>query len=280
MLSSGYKKTKPGSYFVPIEELAELQKDRDIETSLRNALYNKQLEVYYQPICTATGFRPVAAEALLRVKEGDLQGMSPQVYIPVAEQTGMIREIGLFVFEEACRFLSENKSRLHGIGYIEVNVSIYQLFEDISAQFDAIREKYGIDVKQINLELTETASTNDTPEVIETITKLHLRGYNLSLDDFGTGYSNLVRLLKGHYYNIKIDKSLLWDSDKSKASAKMLEDLTGVLRGLGYNIIQDGVETKEQLQRVTEAGCNLIQGFYFSKALPEKQFLEYLQNNK
>ena len=102
-------------------------------------------------------------------------------------------------------------------------------------------------------------------------------GYTFSLDDYGTGYSNLARLIESDYTSVKIDKSLLWGGEKSPETASLLRNMIRIIRGLDMNVIQEGVETREQLERVVKAGCNLVQGYYFSKPLPEKEFIAYLE---
>ena len=106
---------------------------------------------------------------------------------------------------------------------------------------------------------------------------LRTMGYTFSLDDFGTGYSNLVQLIRSSYKNVKMDKSLLWDAERNENTARLLDSLIHVIRSLGYNVIQEGVETPAQLDRTVASGGNLIQGYYFSRPLPERDFTAYLE---
>ena len=133
-----------------------------------------------------------------------------------------------------------------------------------------------MDAHRINLEVTETASFRAAGVVSEAMERLRALGYSFSLDDFGTGYSNLHRVIHGAYANIKIDKSLLWDAEKNARSAGLLDGLTATIRRLGYHVVQEGVETKAQLERVTACGCDLIQGYLFSPPVQEDAFLQYL----
>ncbi len=277
LLSYSIHGESAGSRLVAFDEIAAVRRDRAIETALRRAMEQNLLRVWFQPIWSATEKRTVAAEALLRVDDDMLRGISPEVYIPIAEQTGMIREIGLFVFEEVCRFLRDNERLSPGLEYVELNLSVYQfLYADLVECFEEIRTRYGVDVGKINLEVTETASIRSVSAVNETMERLRALGYSFSLDDFGTGYSNLHRVINGEYANIKIDKSLLWDAEKNSHSAGLLDGLTGVIRRLGYHVVQEGVETLAQLERVTGCGCDLIQGYLFSPPVPEDAFLRYL----
>ena len=275
IVSSYYKKDKVGSYSVPFEELYELIKANSYETALKDAISGNKLTLFYQPIWSTKEKKVVSAEALLRINSKELKALSPEVYIPVAEKTGLIKDIGLFVFEEVCRFLKDERLKETGIRYVELNLSIYQfMYSDLVDRFEEIRKNYGIDSSQINLEITETATELDSSEIIETLKEFRDLGYSLSLDDFGTGYSNFMRMIGTNYQNIKIDKSILWNLSKDEEDSKMLSNLIHFIKSLGSDIIQEGVETKEQLDLVTKCGCNYIQGYYFSKPVPKDEFFE------
>jgi EAL domain-containing protein (putative c-di-GMP-specific phosphodiesterase class I)/GGDEF domain-containing protein len=278
LVSLGYTKLKPGSYSVPFEEIVGMMKSSSYEAALRKAINENKLMVKYQPIWSTKEKRTVSAEALLRVDCDELKNLSPEVYIPVAEKTGLIREIGLFVLEDVCRFLNEERIKGSAIQYVELNLSVYQfMFDDLVDSFEEIRKKYNIESKQINLEVTETAMTFEGSKVSETLEKFKKLGYTLSLDDFGTGYSNLIRMITSDYRNIKIDKSILWNVAKDSNDHELLESLVGFIKSMGSDIIQEGVETKEQLDLVTKCGCDYIQGFYFSKPILKEDFFEYIE---
>ena len=271
---------KGGTRMISYDEISAFWQIRRIERELRDAVANGKLRVWYQPIWSVEEGRTVAAEALLRIDSEMLRSVSPDVYVPIAEQCGVIREIGLFVFEDVCRFLRDSGVLEKKLAYIDVNLSVHQfLFDDLSVRFEAIREQYGIPRGAINLEITETASMQ-TPAVEAALRTLREIGYHLSLDDFGTGYSNLVQLIRTNYKNVKIDKSLLWDGDHNENAARLLDDLIRVIRSLGCNVVQEGVETPAQLERCASSGANLIQGYYFSRPIPEQEFLDYLKRGE
>lgn len=281
LLTSGYQKTVAGSQLVTFGELLASRRNRRIEQALRDAVEDHSMRVWYQPIWSVEERRTVAAEALLRIDSDELRGLSPEVYIPVAEQCGIIRDIGLFVFEDVCRFLHEGHADRLGISYIEINLSVNQfMYDDLSARFEEIRTRYGIASDKLNLEITESASINEAPAVEKTMNRLRTKGYTFSLDDFGTGYSNLTQLISSSYKNIKIDKSLLWDADSNETTAQLLDSMIRLIRSMGCNVVQEGVETPEQLRRTENSGGNLIQGYYFSRPLPEKDFVAYLEREK
>ncbi|MBE7004600.1 MAG: EAL domain-containing protein [Ruminococcaceae bacterium] len=267
-----------GTRRVSVAELSAQLRDHRVEALLRRAVEEHRLRVWYQPIWSSEAQRTVAAEALLRVEDDELRKISPEEYIPIAEKTGLIREIGLFVFEEVCRFLRFERDRLQGLEYIELNLSIYQfMYGDLVSRFEEIRRHFGVSVDKLNLEITESASTRETPAITEALERLRALGYTLSLDDFGTGYSNLMQLISSSYKNVKIDKSLLWDAEHNPTTAELLESLIRVIRSLGCNVVQEGVETEAQLGYATDSGSNLIQGYYFSRPVPQETFLGYLK---
>ena len=235
----------------------------------------------YQPIWSVQEGRTVSAEALLRADEGPLAELSPEIYIPIAEKSGLIKDIGLFVFESACRFLCDERVKKGPIQFIELNLSTYQfLYGDLVERFEEIRQRYGVPAKQLNLEITETAGALGRKEVVDALERFRNLGYTLSLDDFGTGYSNFVRMIKLQFENIKIDKSILWDLAKDEAGVSILRNLMLFIKNQGSSIVQEGVETKEQLELVKQCGCDYVQGFYFASALTEEQLFEYLDNEE
>ncbi len=262
-------------------ELYFITRRAQVEEALKRALSEGRFEVYYQPIWDAKKDRIVSAEALLRLNDPVLGRLSPDELIPIAERNGMIVEIGLVVFEEVCAFLADKRvQRLH-LDYIEVNLSIYQLIMGNTLdRFREIMKKYDIEPEQINLEITETASINASSSPISVINEMKNAGFTFSLDDYGTGYSNLTYIISMDFLNIKSDKGLLWDADKNRNSRMLLGDTIRMLRRLGVNVIQEGVETKYQLDFVLEAGANLIQGFYFSQPLRPDAFVDYVERFK
>lgn len=279
LLSVDFEDMWHGNHIIPFEELSVFQEHVSIEIALRSALNNNELSVYYQPIWSVEEQKTVAAEALLRVDNDKLRMLSPQIYIPIAEKCGLIDEIGYFVFEDVCKTLAKEEIKNSSIQFIELNLSVYQFSNDnLISRFEKIRKKYNVPVEKINLEITETAMTEGAIETIEKMDKLLALGYEFSLDDFGTGYSNIVRLINSKYKNIKVDKTILWNAEKDEKTAQLMRGIIKVIRGLGYNMVQEGVESKEILERVIKAGCNYIQGYYFSRPVPYPDFVKYLES--
>ncbi len=279
LLLWGYQETRPGSLLVTHDELAALKRKLAVEDALRRALDKGSLQIWYQPIWSAENGTIVSAEALTRLFDDELGPISPDEFIPVAEKTGMIHELGAFAFGEVCRVLREHRLREKGIRYLEVNLSLYQLLQEgVLEKLEQCRSDNGVDAAQINLEITESVSSDETPAVRELLQHLEALGYTFSLDDYGTGYSNLARLIESRYANVKIDKSLLWGGEKNLSAGKLLRNMIRIIRSLDMNVVQEGVETREQLERVVNAGCNLVQGYYISKPLREAEFIAFLDS--
>lgn len=248
-----------------------------IKKAIQKAIKNQSFKVYYQPIFSNKEGRINSAEALVRLFDDELGYISPEEFIPIAEEDGSILKIGGFVLESVCKLMKENDIRSKGIEYIEVNVSVIECMKhNMASKVAGLINRYGLEPSQINLEITETAAMN-SPEVVG-INMFHLVDYgvNFSLDDYGSGYSNINYLVGLPFNLIKVDKNIVWASFANDKAGIALASSIAMIRRLDYKIVAEGIETKEQADKLTEMGCDFLQGFYFSKPLPEKEFLEYI----
>ena len=271
-----------------IEELtgeALDKRDREIKIlqCVRNALKNEGFEIYYQPILEEETGHYASAEALLRMRDtvsGSGEFISPAVFIPLAEQNGLIIPIGEYVFEHVCRFYTDYHLEEMGVRYIEVNLSPIQCMQqDLTLRLQAIMRKYGISPDHINLEITETANSSDRYVMQRNIKSLLNRGMSFSLDDFGTGFSNIDHLARLPVTLIKFDKSLIDDAMADENSKIILSSLMQMLKGLRYRCVCEGIETEEMYRMVRDMGCDYYQGFLFSKPIPEGDYIEFLKKN-
>lgn len=257
-------------------EIAAIRHSIGIDKCIERVLANNGIEVYYQPIWNSETKSICACEALMRVYDSELGFVPPSSLVPLAEKNGTIRDIDRIVFESVCAFIRDYQPQRYGIRYIEVNLSMYDMLSHgLAESFSSIAEKYGVPVSMLNIEFTETCSNEQSRIFEETKKKLSREGFSFSLDDFGTEYSNMGRLFNNDFVNIKLDKSLLWESDQDENTRTMLASLIRMICRMGCNALQEGVETREQLEFVTSNGCNLVQGYYFSKPLPAEKFLRY-----
>ena len=255
-----------------------------IERLIDKALRNRSFQVYYQPIWSLGTCKVNSAEALCRLTDDEYGFIPPDEFIPVAERNGAILEIGQFVFDEVCRFYQEGRLKSLGIDYIEVNLSVVQcMSKNLKKMFDETLNKYGLDAKCINLEITESASTQNNKILFDTIEVLTESGFKFSLDDYGTGYSNITYMYEMPFSIIKIDKSILWKAKDPKTGEEQknaliyLENTIRMLKDMDYSVLVEGVETLEQKMLLEELGCDYFQGYYFSKPVRERVFTDYLR---
>lgn len=203
--------------------------------------------------------------------------MRPDILVATAERCGLIGAADLQVLEKVCRFIHDCRPQDHGLKYVEINISVGEMLgANLARDYTDMLHRYGVPVEMISIEFLETLR-NDDSEVFQQAKKSLLdAGFAFSLDDFGTEFSNMGRLFNNNFTNIKIDKSLLWDADKDPNSRELLASLTKMIEKMHFVPLQEGVETKAQLTFVTQHDCRLIQGYYFSKALPAPEFMNYL----
>lgn len=254
-----------------------------VEKLLQYAVKNNGLEVYYQPIYSTVKKKFVSAEALVRLKDKDTLGfISPEIFIPMAERMGLISDLGNTVFENVCRFAAQNDIKQYGVEYIEVNISAVQSVDiSLPDRLHDCMSRYGISSDFFNLEITETAAVEAGELLDLNMSRLKSMGCGFSMDDFGTGYSNLSQMANTGFDIIKLDKSLIWPcfEGNSKKPITILNSCIAMINGLGISIVAEGVETKEQVDLLTEKGVEYLQGYYFSKPMNEHDYLNFVQNN-
>ena len=261
---------------------AEMDIDRPkrelrIRKLLNDAVDHKGFEVFYQPIYSVTENRIISAEALVRLKDQSMGYISPEEFIPIAEKSGMIMQIGEFVFETVCRFIQEKQLTDYGLHYIEINLSVVQCMqENLAERLTEIMKKYHVAPSQINLEITETAAAHS--DMLENNIKiLHKQGIEFSLDDYGSGYSNTDYLFRFPFRIVKIDKTILWEAFKNEKAMIALRNTIRMIKELGLEIVVEGVENQEYVDYLTEQHCDYLQGYFYSKPIPDRDFLELLR---
>ena len=254
-----------------------------VERLLHNAVKNNGLEVYYQPIYSTSKKKCISAEALVRLKDRETLGfISPEVFVPMAERMGLISELGATVFESVCSFAERYNIRQYGVEYIEVNISAVQSVDIYLPDFlFQCMNNHGISSDFFNLEITETAAVEAGELLDLNMSRLKSMGCGFSMDDFGTGYSNLSQMANTGFDIIKLDKSLIWPcfEEDSAHARTILNSCISMINGLGVSIVAEGVETKEQVDMLTENGVEYLQGYYFAKPMNEQDYLKFLQDN-
>lgn len=246
-----------------------------VERALGKALNNDAIEIFYQPIYSTYAGRVTSAEALARIRDEELGLLMPDEFIPIAENNGSITRLGEQVFTKVCRFIQSRDMDALGLEYIEINLSPLQCRRFGTARrYIDIMHLYGVDPKYINLEITETGSTG-RDFTLDNLQELTEQGICFSLDDYGTGYSNLINTIHLPFTIIKIDKSIVWAYFDGQSS--ILELLIHHFKTLGKKVVAEGVETKQMSEALIGMDCHYLQGFLYSKPIPESDFIDYLE---
>ena len=271
-----YKSKQSGRNTVRVfedEMRAELDGRNWLEKALRDAVRDDALTLHYQVQVDAWG-RPIGAEALLRWTHPERGALSPAVFIPVAEETGLIEPIGRWVLATVCRQLAA-WARHDAMGdlTLAVNISARQ-FESDSIVDDILAEvrRTGAPVDKLKLEVTESLAFGDLESSIRKLHVLRAHGFNISLDDFGTGNSSLNYLTKLPLTQLKIDKSFVDELPASHRDAMVAQTIIAMGRGLGLDVIAEGVETAAQRDFLVAHGCHAFQGYLFGRPLPVREF--------
>lgn len=251
-----------------------------LDEIIEDALVHRRFSVYYQPIYSVREKRFASAEALLRLWDDEYGYISPGVLIQAAEQSGSIHRIGDYVMEEVCRFVASREFESLGIDFIEVNLSVAQCMrKNLADSILHIMHKYKIDASRINLEITETAASFSQISMRENLEKLSQVGVQFSLDDYGVGYSNIERVVELPLQIVKLDKSFVDGSDNEKMWIA-LRNTVHMMKELHMKIVVEGVESEELVDKLNQLECDYIQGFYYSKPIPKKEFIQFIKQKQ
>lgn len=268
--------------FVVLSDISESKDFRmrnDMDIIISRGISGHNFQMYYQPIYSFEKQRFTSAEALIRLIDEEYGFVSPAVFIPVAEQNGAIHQIGDFVIEEVCKFIASPSFKQLGVEYIEVNLSAVQCLEaNLAEKIDLILARYGVSPAQINLEITETSADYDPDITNRNIDKLVEKGFTFSLDDYGTGYSNIKRVVSLPLDIVKLDKTLVDEMDNDLMWI-VIRNTVGMLKRMKKKVLVEGVEQEKALEAFKKLGCDYIQGFFFSKPLPEKEFVRFINKS-
>jgi EAL domain-containing protein (putative c-di-GMP-specific phosphodiesterase class I) len=262
--------------------MTEVSHERlQMESYMRRALELKEFELYFQPIVNTNTGKVCSVEALLRWKNPSMGMVTPDRFIPLAEETGLIIPIGKWVLEEACRVAVGWPEIVGNDVGISVNVSPRQ-FRDpefIRIVMRALSDS-GLKPEHLELEITERLLLDNSIETPEILNQLDRAGVQLSVDDFGTGYSALSYLKSYPFDTLKIDKSFVQDVMKEPENASLVRAIINMAHSLGLNVIAEGVEEEEQTHFLKEEGCDFCQGYYYSRPVPAEEFAAWLKSNQ
>jgi diguanylate cyclase (GGDEF)-like protein/PAS domain S-box-containing protein len=251
-----------------------------LENRLRQALHLNQFEVHYQAKINLNSGRVIGAEALLRWRHPDMGYIPPDEFIPVAEETGLIREIGEWVLVHTCRDAKEWCDRGIDFGHVAVNLSGVQLqYDDFVASVRQVLNETGLDPRYLELEVTENFLMLDAQASARYLRNLQQLGLSIAIDDFGTGYSSLAHLTRFPINKLKIDRSFVNHLSQDVQSREISRTIISLGHTLGMQVVAEGIEQVEQLEILRQEGCDEGQGFYISKPVPKAAFLALIEED-
>ena len=256
------------------------RRESELMERIGSALIKDEFQVYFQGKYSVDDQRIVGYEVLARWFSTDHKPISPMVFIPVVEKAGLVDEFSSLIIMKAFNDFAKIQSRTKIKLTISLNISPLYLFKNELISFlEEGCKDYSISPEQVILEITEDVLINDYTEATKKIHELRNMGYKISLDDFGTGYSSLNYLNEFNIDELKIDKVFLRNIVENKRAQQIVKSLVDMATALGYKLVAEGVETKEQLDVVCELGCPVIQGFYFSKPIDCDSIIESLSEH-
>lgn len=258
----------------------KMREQAEIEEEMEMALHHREFSMYLQPQVRVEDGKICGAEALVRWEHPIKGVMMPAQFLPLFESNGFITRLDRFMWEEACRYLSQLKKR--GIDIpISVNVSRAHIGKsDLADVLFELTKKYDIEPQKLELEITENLFVDDVDELFDQMTELKKRGFRIQMDDFGSGYSSLNMLRKAPVDTLKIDRFFLDEIMSTSRGKIIVEASVKMAKQLGLTVIAEGVETEEQLEFLRTSGCDIAQGFLFSRPVQINEFEEFMEEHK
>lgn len=271
----------PNSYFFFSKEMNSETEDRLVlERDLRRAIENKEFILHYQPQVDLKSGGILGWEALVRWQHPERGMVSPGLFIPIAEDSGLIVQIGEWVLEEALRQWVIWNEKGFPQTSMAVNLSAVQFQrENLAARVEALLRENGVPPARLELELTETVIMQDVKQADNVLSQLSMIGAQLAIDDFGTGYSSLNYLKRFPVDRLKIDQSFVRDMTSDYDDSEIARAIINLGHSLGMEVVSEGVETEAQLNLLREQGCDVVQGFLFARPMPADQAEEYMRTH-
>lgn len=276
------KQAGKNSYELFVKSMNVAAKRRlELESNLRNAIHNNELTLHYQPQVELQSGQIVGVEALLRWHSPSLGAVSPVEFIPIAEETGLISEIGEWVLRQACTQARQWQQQGLSDIRIAVNLSVRQFArQNLDTLVSQVLKDSGLPVHCLELEITENMLMDDVEGAEATLHRLKALGVCLAIDDFGTGYSSLSYLKRFPIDRLKIDRSFITHVTTDHGDASVAQAIVAVAHNLGLSVTAEGVEEASQLAFLKQLRCEEVQGFYFSKPLPAQQLADLLRDRQ
>ena len=251
----------------------KLLREKAIADVMETALAEEQFIVYLQPKYNLADNRMVGAEALVRWIHPEWGFMSPGEFIPLFEKNGFIPCLDRYVWEKVYVYLHNWQEKGYPVVPVSVNVSRADVYQShLVDTLSGMVQKYGIDPACLHLEITESAYTENPDQIISTVEELHRRGFVIEMDDFGSGYSSLNMLSQMTLDILKLDMKFIQNELAKPVDQSILNDIISMAHRMRLRVVAEGVETKEQAERLQAVGCDYVQGYYFARPMPVKEF--------
>lgn len=259
----------------------KLLKEKAITDAMEKALENGEFLVYYQPKYSLNDDRMSGAEALVRWVHPEWGFMNPGEFIPLFEKNGFIPRLDKYIWEQVCIKLREWKEKGYGLLPVSVNISradVYHL--DLADTLLTITQKYGVNPELLHLEITESAYADNPNQIIATVDNLRKLGFIVEMDDFGSGYSSLNMLNQMEIDVLKLDMEFIRNEMTKPSNQSILRFVVGMAHWMNLSVVAEGVESKAQVDRLREIGCDYVQGYYFAKPMPVNEFEDLFKKQK
>ncbi|MEA2110963.1 MAG: EAL domain-containing protein [Campylobacterota bacterium] len=256
----------------------QVLRNMKLENALHGALDKGEMFLVFQPQHNIENGKLISAEVLIRWNSKEFGFVGPNEFIPIAEESGLIVELGEWVFRNACIAIRSYKVIYPDLRHLAVNVSSEQFIRyDIAKEFPRIAAEEGVDTSDIEIELTERSVMQQAEDGENVLDTLRTLGFKISIDDFGTGYSSMSYLKSLPIDVVKVDKSFIDGLPHDESDVAIVKAILALVQSLGYDTVAEGIEYKEQAEMLQELGCDIAQGYYYSKPLTHKDFLDYLE---
>lgn len=267
-------------YLIFTAQMEKNTNDRfKLENRLKMALANGEIEMHYQPILSTNG-RVKGCEALMRWGNPVIGKVPPDVFIPIAEESGEIHQLGAFALNQALIILKKWKKRFGDEFFMSINLSVKQMEkENIVDSIAEIMKKNGVEGENVHLEITESCSTDNVNDLKEKLSRLKGMGFSISIDDFGTGYSSFMQLRDSYVDFVKIDRSFVDSIEKRGDNRAIVKAIIAMAKSLGVGIIAEGVETERELEIMKSLGCDMYQGYLSQRPGNEKNIEAFIKRN-
>lgn len=261
--------------------IKKLLMEKQITDEMETALSEKQFQVYLQPKFNISKRKMAGAEALVRWIHPEKGFISPGEFIPVFEKNGFITELDMFVWEETCALISEWLHRYGKYVPVSVNVSRKDIYKpDLTQYFKDLVAKYDIEPKHLHLEITESAYTENSEQLIAVVAELKNAGFEIEMDDFGSGYSSLNMLSELPIDVLKLDMKFIKNRGNKSKNESIMSTIIAMAQSMELRVVAEGVEEEHQIELLDHMGCDMAQGYYFSKPIPADAFEELLATSE